>query len=65
MSLIDEINSQLKKDNVESGKEVDLKISKKTRDLLKILKIVMNESKYDKVILQLIQTYKEVKILKK
>jgi len=65
LSLIDEINSQLKKDNVESGKEVDLKISKKTRDLLKILKIVMNESKYDKVILQLIQTYKEVKILKK
>ena len=63
-SLLDDIEEQIKKDTKESGKEVDLKISKKTRDLLKILKIVLSKPKYDDVILFLILYYKQNKILK-
>lgn len=58
-TMKDEIDSQLRKDTVESGKEVDLKITKKARDLLKLCKLTMGKGSYNDVILELIKIYKD------
>ena len=56
------MSENLEKQSDEPSKPKDMKISKKVRDDLRLLKIVLSQSSYDDVISFLISFYKKNKL---